>query len=102
MTEINPIFTPVFYNENYSHLETGMDLSQLRKGQQGSVLAVRFLKSGDVIAQRLLDLGFVQGEMVRCVAMAPVGGDPMLVQIGHTRFALRGSEAARVEIEVAE
>jgi ferrous iron transport protein A len=53
----------------------------------------------DSIAQRLLDLGFVVGEQVRCVTVAPFGGDPMLVQIGFTRFALRKAEAARVLIE---
>lgn len=99
-SKINQIFTIQAYNENYSHLEIGMDLSQLGKGEQANVVGVSFLRAEDAIAQRLLDLGFVQGESVRCVALAPVGGDPILVQIGHTRFALRSSEAARVQIEV--
>jgi ferrous iron transport protein A len=51
---------------------------------------------GDPIARRLRDLGFVAGEPVRVVARGPLGGDPYLVQIGFTRFALRGSEAGRV------
>jgi ferrous iron transport protein A len=50
---------------------------------------------------RLLDLGFVPGEAVRCIALAPFGGDPILVQVGFTRFALRASEAARIQIAVA-
>ena len=33
------------------------------------------------------------------VAHGPVGGDPVLVQIGFTRFALRRSEAARVLVQ---
>ena len=53
----------------------------------------------DAIAHRLLDLGFVPGEQVTCVALAPWGGDPLLVQVGFTRFALRRSEAARVAVE---
>ena len=52
----------------------------------------------DPIAQRLRDLGFVQGEPVRVVAAGPLGGDPLLIQIGSTRFALRRSEAARVHV----
>jgi ferrous iron transport protein A len=52
----------------------------------------------DPIAQRLRDLGFVSGEPVRIVARGPLGGDPLLVQIGSTRFALRRSEAARVTV----
>jgi ferrous iron transport protein A len=52
----------------------------------------------DPIAQRLRDLGFVDGEPVRVVAIGPLGADPMLIQIGSTRFALRRSEASRVAI----
>jgi ferrous iron transport protein A len=52
----------------------------------------------DTIAQRLRDLGFVAGEPVRLVARGPLGADPVLVQIGYTRFALRRAEAARVRI----
>ena len=30
--------------------------------------------------------------------MGPVGREPLLVQVGYTRFALRRSEAARVQV----
>jgi ferrous iron transport protein A len=53
---------------------------------------------GDAIAQRLRDLGFVSGEPVRLVARGPLGAEPLLVQIGYTRFALRRAEAARVRV----
>jgi ferrous iron transport protein A len=56
----------------------------------------------DPIATRLGELGFVEGEPVRVVAKGPVGGDPLLVQIGYTRFALRRAEAARVLVVQAE
>ena len=78
----------------------GMDLSQLAAGKEAWVMAVTPTSGADAIALRLLDLGFVPGEAVRCVALAPFGGDPMLVQIGFTRFALRASEAARILITV--
>ena len=52
----------------------------------------------DPIARRLRDLGFVAGEPVRIVARAPLGGDPLLVQVGATRFALRRNEAARIRV----
>ncbi|MDR3417933.1 MAG: FeoA family protein [Nevskia sp.] len=55
--------------------------------------------ANDTIAVRLGELGFVQGEPVRVVAKGPIGGDPLLVQIGYTRFALRRAEAARVVVE---
>jgi len=57
--------------------------------------------ANDPIAVRLAELGFVQGEPVRVVAKGPVGGDPLLVQIGYTRFALRRAEAARVVVQAA-
>jgi len=46
----------------------------------------------------LRDLGFVDGEPVRVVAVGPLGADPLLIQIGSTRFALRRSEAHRVTV----
>ncbi len=52
----------------------------------------------DTIARRLRDLGFVSGEPVRLVARGPIGADPLLIQIGYTRFALRRAEAARVRV----
>jgi ferrous iron transport protein A len=55
----------------------------------------------DAIAKRLRELGFVQGEPVRIVASGPIGADPLLVQIGFTRFALRRAEAQRVRIHLA-
>ena len=55
----------------------------------------------DPIADRLRDLGFVSGEPVRLVVRGPLGGDPLVVQIGYTRFALRRAEAARVFVRMA-
>ena len=53
----------------------------------------------DNIARRLRELGFVAGEQVEVVAKGPLGGEPLLVQVGFTRFALRRSEAARVQLK---
>ncbi len=52
----------------------------------------------DSIARRLRELGFVNGEEVEVVAKGPLGAEPLLVQVGFTRFALRRSEAARVRL----
>lgn len=77
-----------------------MNLTQLAVGQSADVIAIDAHGDADVISRRLLELGFVAGESVQCVAAAPWGGDPMLVQVGFTRFALRRSEAQRIRIEV--
>lgn len=76
-----------------------MNLTQLAVGQSADVVAIDVHGDSDLIGRRLLELGFVAGECVQCVAAAPWGGDPMLVQIGFTRFALRRSEAQRIRIE---
>ena len=79
--------------------------------RDGSLFGLASLTSGmldsgaldwdaDAIAQRLADLGFVPGESVRLTAAGPVGHDPLLVQIGFTRFALRRAEADRVLVEI--
>ena len=40
----------------------------------------------------------VPGEAVRVVATGPLGGEPLVVLVGFSRFALRYSEAARVRL----
>ena len=54
----------------------------------------------DGIARRLRELGFVSGEPVEVMAAGPVGAEPLLVQIGFTRFALRRAEAERIRIRI--
>jgi len=71
-------------------------LSELKKGASAVVREVEDAHAADPIARRLRELGFVNGEPVRVVASGPIGGDPLLVQIGYTRFALRRAEAERV------
>ncbi len=44
-------------------------------------------------AQQLADIGFVPGELVSVVARAWPGGDPLVVRVGQSRFALRRAEA---------
>ena len=78
-----------------------MTLSELPRGASGIVHVVEDRGPGDAIARRLRDLGFVRGEPVRVVAFGPVGREPVLVQIGFTRFALRRAEAARVRLKAS-
>ena len=56
-------------------------------------------RSADVVARRLRELGFVSGEPVRVSGFGPFGRDPLLVRVGTSSFALRRSEAARIEVE---
>ena len=77
-----------------------MRLSELSRFQTAVVEQVEAISAPDAIAQRLGDIGFVPGETVRITATGPVGADPMLVQVGFTRFALRRTEAARVIVSL--
>lgn len=79
-----------------------MHLCDLPQGVAATVCNVEDAHPADVIARRLRELGFVHGEPVRVVARGPLGGDPLLVQIGYTRFALRKSEASRVQLMAGE
>ncbi|MCW6026558.1 ferrous iron transport protein A [Stenotrophomonas rhizophila] len=75
-----------------------MTLSDLALYDSALVESVQELHANDAIARRLKELGFVKGEEVRLVARGPVGAEPLLVQVGFTRFALRRSEAARIVV----
>jgi len=66
------------------------------------VVAVDDVAANDAVARRLRELGFVAGERVEVVAAGPVGAEPLLVQVGYTRFALRRREAARIEVRLTE
>ena len=75
-----------------------MRLSELAKGATAVIQDVEDSQQNDPISRRLRELGFVRGEPVRIVAQGPIGGDPLLVEIGFTRFALRRAEAARIQV----
>lgn len=71
-------------------------LTELARRVEAEVESVQEIVPNDAIARRLRELGFVAGERVALLATGPFGAEPLLVQIGFTRFALRRSEAARV------
>lgn len=46
----------------------------------------------------LAEIGFLPGESVRVIARGAPGGDPLVVRIGDSTFALRKAEAACVQV----
>ena len=46
----------------------------------------------------LEEIGFIAGEQVTLMARARPGGDPLVVRIGQSTFALRRAEAACVQV----
>lgn len=75
-----------------------MTLAELPRRVPGIVESVEERAPNDTIARRLRELGFVAGEPVEVVATGPLGGEPILVQVGFTRFALRRAEAERIRL----
>ncbi len=75
-----------------------MTLTDLPRRTPAIVESVEDSIANDGIARRLRELGFVAGEQVEIVAAGPLGAEPLLVQVGFTRFALRRAEAARVRL----
>jgi ferrous iron transport protein A len=80
------------------HRDT-LQLPALQRRRRAIVRGVAEPVPNDPISARLRDLGFVAGELLEVVARAPFGGDPLVVEIGATRFALRVREAARIIVE---
>jgi len=79
-----------------------LKLSELPRRTAATVDTVEDQAPNDAIARRLRELGFVRGERVEVMATGPVAKEPLLVQVGFTRFALRRSEAARVRVSLDE
>jgi Fe2+ transport system protein FeoA len=62
---------------------------------------IRTVTGADGTAQRLFELGFTAGQVVRVVRVAPLG-DPMQVRIRGFDLAVRRAEARRVVVEPIE
>ncbi len=81
-----------------------MRLSALKVKQMAVITKVNRLvdETGqpDLVAVRLESLGFVPGTQVQVVTKGIFGGDPILIQLGFTRFALRKAEADKIEIQL--
>lgn len=78
-------------------------LSVLSPGATASVVSVGSGKGDSFtsIERRLIELGFVHGEHVEVIAQAMPGGDPFVVRVGTSTFALRRREVESVWVEPA-
>ncbi len=47
----------------------------------------------------LAEIGFLPGERVQLLGRAVPGGDPLVVRVGDSTFALRVAEAACVQVQ---
>ena len=85
-------------------------LADLRRGEAAEVTGLDAgsalggaREDSDLLFGRLRDLGFVNGAHCEVVARMWLGGDPLVVRIGGSTFALRRIEAQAVRVRrVAE
>jgi Fe2+ transport system protein FeoA len=80
-------------------------LHELQRGEVVRVAALALDSSstltpeeGNLLMARLRDLGFVAGARCEVLARMWLGGDPLVVRIGGSTFALRRAEAAAVRV----
>lgn len=76
-------------------------LSVLSPGATASVVGVGAGGDNDFtpLERRLMELGFVPGEQIEIIAQAMPGGDPFVVRVGTSTFALRRCEVESVSVE---
>lgn len=78
-----------------------LTLAQLALGQAMQVHSVQAPAHAPEWADWLAEIGFVAGEAVKVLSQALPGGDPLVVRIGLSTFALRRAEAACVLVQAA-
>lgn len=83
---------------NPSNLPITLDSSPLH--QSCTVSAVQAPARSPEWAQWLEEIGFMPGERVELMARGAFGGDPLVVRVGLSTFALRKAEAACVLVQV--
>ncbi|MGE0385186.1 MAG: ferrous iron transport protein A [Gammaproteobacteria bacterium] len=77
-----------------------LTLDRIAPGTEAIVTDVQAPAGAADWARWLHDIGFVPGERVRLMRRAP-GGDPIVLRVGTSTFALRRAEAACVLVEPA-
>ena len=84
---------------------TSLPLADLRRGDVAMVTGLADAsalpqRAGDsALLTRLRDLGFTAGARCEVMARMWLGGDPLVVRIGGSTFALRRAEASAVRVQ---
>jgi ferrous iron transport protein A len=86
---------------NPEHSNSGKSCATLDRAVIGHALTVHDVQAPQAApewARWLEEIGFIVGEHVMLMARALPGGDPLVVRIGQSTFALRRAEAACVRV----
>jgi Fe2+ transport system protein FeoA len=79
---------------NHNQGDHVVSLDQLRVGDMGYITHI---DQNNVFAERLSDLGFVRGSVVKVIQQAPLH-DPIEYEVRGSRFCLRQSEARDIYV----
>ena len=85
-------------------ISTDAPAQRLDRVALGQACRVRHVHAPDGAPEwgrQLEEIGFFAGEDVMVMTRGFPGGDPLVVRVGQSTFALRGAEAACVEVEPA-
>jgi Fe2+ transport system protein FeoA len=100
----NPILRLVKTTDSPA-VSTFLPLADLRRGEFALVAGLAEVAGFDdghgssaVLLARLRDLGFVAGARCEVIARMWPAGDPLVVRVGGSTFALRRAEAAAVRV----
>lgn len=82
------------FNLNIKACPKMSTLDQLHVGQR---CRIDNMHGCDTLAQRLYEMGLLEGEEVEVIGFAPLG-DPMEIRLRDYRLSLRRNEAARITV----
>ncbi|HAZ60926.1 MAG TPA: ferrous iron transport protein A [Gammaproteobacteria bacterium] len=77
-----------------------MTLAELSRGASAIVVSVRAPPEAPEWVEWLEAIGFLPGEHVRVITHGIPGGDPLVVRVGDSTFALRRIEADCVTVQL--
>ena len=72
-------------------------LGELEKGVRARIVSVS--APNDEMVRSFLEMGLLEGSLVRVVHQAPLGGDPIAVEVRGAVIALRRLEASGISVE---
>ncbi len=75
-----------------------MRLAELRVGQKAKILSIN---TKGIIKRRLMDMGIINGEIIKVEKIAPLG-DPIDIVVKNYHLSIRKEEANGIEVEVIE
>jgi ferrous iron transport protein A len=73
-------------------------LGQLEPGDFAEIIGVNWAEAEPSYLQRLIEVGFVEGERLEVLNVAPWSRDPMSVRIKEATYGLRRAEANWIQI----